>query len=484
MSDIKLFENPFYTANKTKWRKHQDFFDGDDEILRRPEYLIPHELEVADHADATRIRRIRESRSFYEGNLELIVSRYTSLFFKDEPIPDEATKELFGDDWGDVTGQGKSFASFFREDVLQALLLQGRPIILTNGAPVRGQSKGDELAQKLRPTFKVLPALECKDWCFESQGERAGKFKFILWEYKALEERQSATEEPKTNLYAREFSYRGGTYIVTTWRQDKEVVGGQEQINWVPVSKDEFPGYPDLPIKSIEGESWVKDSARLCQKLFNLQSTRDNIHLYQAHQRTYITGVTNEDQKKALAEYTIGFLPENGGVITVEPVNTASIDLNIERTQQAIFKSAFNQTKSGSSDSKMIEAADSQQEGKEQLVTLIVSEIESLENLANAAIKDYAWFKNSDPNFQGKVTFNRDVKIEDIDREIRIYSALRDDISRVPTWRKEVLKKFATKQDLGQIDKILDEIEASTGAEDRTDVRQTLLGAIGGRAEP
>lgn len=479
---IKLFEHPAYAKLKDKYQTWKDLYDGDHDVLRWSRYLWTHELEGLGTEDSNRIRSIRELRTRYCNLIEPVISRYTSLFFKDEPIISPEVDELFGDGIHDVTGTGKSLQTFLKEDVLSALLLYGRPIIFTDAYNSTAPNRDIEEKTGLSPTFEVLQPFSVKDWQIETQDPaRKGKFRFLRCEYYLVEPRESARQEPTLTLYSKEMAFRNGTYSIDIYKAENEQTGAT---NWKLVSSQEFTGYPDLPVKSIEGEqSWIKDVAEQALKLYNLESARDNIQLYQAYQRIFISGVTNADQKKALAEFIISFLPENSAVHTIEPANTQSLDQNIERTVNNLFRIAFNQNRTVSGDSGSVESAETQQESKEQLTSLIISSIESLETLINAAIKDYAWFKNGDADFEGKIHLSKDLKVDDVTKQIEIYSALRDEINKVPLWRSETLKKFVEEQNLPEKEEILEALDNLPPPQNSNslDIRTNLLSQINGR---
>jgi len=470
VAQVEFFEHPEYSENQDNWETYHDLYEGDPEDLKSAKYLWPHELETIQSADSQRIRAIREMRSTYTNLLEPIVSRYTSLFFKDPPVISPEVAKMFGDEINDVTGTGKSLVSFIQDDVTKAMLLYGKPIVLTDAPSIEVSSLAEQKALGLRPIFRLLPALDVKDW--EVDGKNG--FKFLRYEYCEVEPRESASKEPTESIYSKVFSFSNGVYTVETYKAESEE--GEDGQKWKLVDSYTKSGFPNLPIRSIEnGESWVKDVAEQCRKLYNLESTRDSIQYFQAHQRIFFKGVVSEEQKKAIAEYTAGFLPADAGIEVLQPVDTTSIDNNIEKTVQNIFRIAFNQNRV-SADSAQVESAATQRETKEQVAALIESEIESIENLANQFIKDYAFFKGI-KNFEGKIQLSRNIQDIDIDKEILILNALRDDIRAVPSWYREVLKKLAAFQGLDNFDAIAADIDKTSIATNKAtvDTRSAIL---------
>lgn len=480
--EIALHEHNYYSEMAPFWTTYRDLYDGNHATLTNSKYLWYHELEKGDKETATLLRGIRAQRTRYLNRIEPIISRYTSLFFQNDPMPDQPTLDMFGDSISDVTGTGKSLISFLKEDVLRSHLLYGRPVVRTDNYAVEVRSLAEQRALKISPTFEVINPLDLKDWQIDTSPQRRGKFLWVRCEYWEMEARASATDKPEQRLYSKVFTWQGAGYTVDTYvaKSNKDIPNissaQSDQVQKSSVVNDnrgqgsrweleETSGLinaPDLPIRSIEnGESWVKDIAPQALKLFNLESTRDSIHYSQGHQRIWISGVTNKEQMVALSEYTIGFLPDGSQVQSLEPINTASIDANISETTNNILRIAFNQQATTTIDSKAVQSGATQQEGKEPLVALIKAEIESLENLANSMIKDYAFFKEGITDFQGKIKFSRDIKIDDIQAQLNIFNALRSDINSCKTWRSESLKKFARQQGLAQQDIIDSEIEAS-----------------------
>ena len=451
----ELYEHPLYKGLAVKWQVYHDLYEGDHNVLTGQAYLWPHELETGLTEDALRIRRIREVRSQYLNLVEPVISRYVSLFFRDEPTYDESVKTLFGDAFYDVNGEGQSLTTFIKEEVLEALLLYGRPIVLTDSFSNEFTTLAEQQAAKARPYWELLDALSVRDW----QRNELGGYKFVRHEYDLVPPRASALIEPSLAQYSKIYNLETGGYTVTTYSQE-DSKGQANKARWNQVSQETVAGWDELPIVGLEEESWIKDVAPLALKVFNLDSVLDNIHLFQAHQRIFLIGNLNDAQKKAVAEFTVGFLPEGSLVHTVEPVVTTSLEARRERAVMDLFKVAFNQNRSVAADSKQVEGADSQQEGKEQVIALVKSQTESLENLMNKAIQHWAQFSGV-KNFDGKVHINAVETIEDLNQQIAIANAFRDDIANYPTWKKATLKKMAEAQNLAEIDDILKEIDAT-----------------------
>lgn len=494
-----FYHNPLYLERAPFYRLYRDLYEGIHATLVDPEYLWVHDLEAKNHQASKDLRRRREQRTRYRNLIEPIVSRYISIFFKKEPQPDDKVKKLFGDGINDVTGTGKSLVTFLKEDVTGAALVSGRPIILTDTYDESFPNLKAQRDAKARPYFEIIPALDLKDW----ELGKDGKFKWLRYEYSMIESRSGADKAPQEGVYSKVFTQGKGVFTVEVYRGKKKDSAGAAQsaadlqqktalrsqqdfcsdYEWELKNSKTLPG--EIPVRTIEGsESWIKDTAQQALKLYNLESSRDSILYFQAYQRIFFIGVTQEEQKKALSEYTVGFLPDGASVDTIEPVSTASLDENIARTTESIYQIAFNQNRQVAADSKAVEGASTQSENKEQLITLIVSEIEALENLTNQAVRDYAAALGQQ-NFDGKVTFNRDINIDDVSEQISLFMQLRGDISKYPLWYKESLKKFPQYQKLGDVTadvvKEIDTTAKKIRAEAQQQEKDALDAAINGK---
>lgn len=500
-NEIEFFEHPEYSEHKSDWTLYEILYEGDQDCLKSSQYLWPHELEATDIATptgapdrptldlkpGTRIRLIREQRSTYTNEIEPVISRWQSVFFKKDPDTSEV-EELFGENVNDVTGEGESLNTFIKQSVLANRLIYGRPIIFTDAGMEQAVSLQDQRVKGLRPFFRIINPLEMKDWQMILAGTRKGQFEAARFEYEVIEPRTSMRQQPRTTIYSKELLFqqtddKTGTYFYNKYRLDTDAQTKKE--SWVLVSSTPLSDFPNLPLRSIENEkSWIKDVAPLALKLFNLESGLDNIHLYQSYQRLFISGSLSEEQKKAMAEYIIGFLPDNAVVTSIEPVSTQSLENRIEAVKSAIRKVAFNQWRQVDSSSKAVEGADTQREVKEAITSLVLSELETLETLVNNAIKDYAFFATGKADYTGKVKFSKEIDVDAIVEEITNYNMIKDDLSKLPTWRKAILKKIARCQNLPEADEIIAEIDSANFQETNPSlgpsIRDTLLNVTNG----
>lgn len=469
---IKFYEHPEYKEYSADWKLYRDLYEGDRSALRQGTILWYHDFERNNqNVDAQRLRASREERTRYVNRMETIVSRYVSLVFKESPAKDQGVIDLFDDNIHAVTAEGESLDNFLKNCVATNYFLFGKVGVRTDSFAVEVANREQEQAAGQRPFWEEIEPLDLKDWQYLPNGKG---LQFVRYEYVQVEARQSATEKPQEVLYTELLQLTGLSQVeAMKYKQVKAADGAAE---WVLVSSTILTGLTAIPFKILgEGESWVKDSAQIILALYNKESSRDNILYYQAYQRLFIIGVNDEQHKRQLSEYSIGFLPDGASVQAIEPGSITSLSEAIAQDKDELLKVAFNNTRNIAAESKVAEAADTQQAGKEGLVSLILAHIETIETFANQIIADYAAYKGI-KDFQGRVTFSRDIKVEDIDKEIQTYAALRDDINQVPLWKKAFLKKVAASQNLGQIEEINQAIDAVS-----TTAPSVLGGGVGQR---
>lgn len=446
---IKLYEHPDYEELSKHWEVYRVLYEADRRELVKSEYLWPHELEaIQGNEDSVKIRNIRVRRSQYTNWLEPILSRYTSLFFKEPPDVSEV-EELFGDYIKDVDGRGNSLEQFIKAHVTKAYLLYGRPIILTDGFNLPAKTAAEEKALGKRPFWELLDALSVKDWQIEELDPALrGKFAALRWEYDLINPRVDLKQEPETVTRSKEFVLEGGLYKVYIYEKEKEQKVSRDKKtkeagDWRFIDVIEIPEFEELPIASVEGgRSWFKDVAPKALQYFNEESCLDNILLYQAHERLWFAGPIKEEHRKAMAEYTVGILPQDTQLLQATAVDPVAHERRLSVILNQMQRIAFNQSRTTPDDSRQVEAADTQREVKDDFVNLIVSSIEEIEDLVNRAVEHWAIFEGRG-NYKGRVKLNKDVSIEDVKQQLNIFNALRQDIEAYPTWKREMLEKFA-----------------------------------------
>lgn len=446
MADVQFHEHPEYVAKKWEWKKYQDLYEGNhDVIVANESYFWRHPIE--NHPEQGKVvRAIRAQLSRYLNLTEPAVSVWSGIFFKEDPKIDEV-KDLFGDAINDVDGDGTDLLTFIKEEIFVPFVRDGRPIILTDAFEFNGKSKADEKQSGHRAFFEVLNVLSVKDWEVETTDPaRRGKLNFIRYEYQSIEPRVNATEKPVISTYSKELLRApSGVCTATTYKGTKQQ-GTQGDV-WTQVGEPAiFAGFTELPVQAfMKGESWIKGACEQQLALFNHNSFYSNLLHTQGYQRVVVFTDDRENAAIALSMFTAALLPVGGSVHTIEPANTAPYENAIDRTIDSFFKVVFNQTKSLSAASKEAPGAETLKEMKEDLVSLVKSSITELENLVNKMVRDYAMFIGQ-KDFTGKVTFSKDITTEDVTKMIEIYLAHQDDIKQILPWHQAYLNKVVDLQ--------------------------------------
>lgn len=473
MSQIKFSEHPEYTEYSPRWDLYQKLYEGKHEVISQDQRILwPHELE-SRLKDGAKLRRIRELRSRYMNLIEPVVSRYISFLFREEIRVPDSIKTLFGDDYEDVTGTGVSFQSFWRDHFGVSFILYNNPRVFVDSYGIKGETVLDSRRLNVRPYLELLHPLEVKDWQISSEQVRKGKYDFLRCEYEILKTRSSAEQEPKFAKYSKVLAVENGSYVIKLYEANKS----GNTTEWAKVDEIVVNELPEIPIVAIEDNcSFVKDAVEQQLMVYNLSSAESSILNAQAFQKIFVIGVTSEQAKLAFGEYAVNFLPSDASVEAIAPGDTNAISGAILATIDRLFKVSFNQIHSVAGDSKEAPGAESQREAKQDFIALLRSNIEQIENVINQTITLWAKFKGVD-NFSDKVELSKNITIDDVDRELQIFQAHKDDLKKIQLAYREILKKRVVDLNLPRQEEIFDEI-------DKTDFLQndqTLLGSTRSR---
>lgn len=457
MSQIKFSEHPDYEEEAPEWRKIHDLHEGKHSVLvSNPEYLWPHELERRTNG-GSEIRAIRELRTRYLNLLKSVVTRWVSFLFRNDiNVPDSVIK-MFAEEFEDVTGSGEGFQAFCKKQIGVNYVLFGRVIVLVDSFGIKAQTKEQAKALGVRPYVEVLNPLEVKDWQISDEPGRKGKFDFLRCEYEVIEPRTSPEEAPVVATYCKVLSSVSGKYTVKRYKAEKS----NNSTEWKLVDERKISELSEIPVSAIiNGESLVEDATEQQLMLLNLMSAESSILNAQAFQKIFVTGVRADDAKLAFGEYVVNFLPENATVNVVEAGGTDAVSAAINATIDRLFRVAFNQIHSISSDSKEAPGAESQREAKEDFKAFVISVITELQDVINQWIAFYAQFKGI-KNFTDKVELDTNISLDDIDTELAIFQAHKDDFKKIASAYREIVRKRVNDMNLPNMEEIDKEIEAA-----------------------
>jgi len=413
---LKYFNHPEYNTLASQWIVIRDLYEGYHERLIDPSYLWPHVIELTK--DGQKLRSIRELRTRYTNLIEPVISAYIAIAFQHEPDISEVESLL---DVNDIDGRGTSLVDFIKDCIARDYFLYGKVYLLTDSF----QEQPD------RAFWECIHPLAVKDWTLPAVGTG---YKALRYEYQQEDVRETLSVEGKLSEYSKEYQIQDNLVNVIIAKRNSQ--GEWTVTNTVTLKLDRIP-----IASTFNGESWVKDATQEALRHYNLQSSRDNILNHQGYQRSYVAGDIDEAGAKMIGEYTIGILPENANLFTVDAVNTASIEQALAASESNVYRIAFNLQRVMPGDSKTAESDSTLRERKQELLKLIKSSISALESVINNGVQHYARFMQKN-NFDGKVHLSKDVQIDDIMELIAQFPIAKPYIDKSPTWNRAIAKKI------------------------------------------
>lgn len=459
---IKFFEHPEYSNSLEDFIKYRDLYEGKHDILAQSEYLWPHEFELTETGN--KLRKVRESRTQYTNLIRPFIDRYNAMVFREDLIFTEAEKELGKNIVEDVDGNKTDYFSFLRNCVATNYFLYGRVILIADAFDIPGDLSVEEAEQLgKRPFLDCINPLDVKDWEIDLMpGPNYGKLVKVRYEYQMIEPRASLMSEPQVSIYCKvmELVPESNGFEWSTYKLRGERRGKNE--SWEAVSVGNFvPEFQQLPVVYYFGDSWIREVCGLALSLFNTESALDSQLLYQAFQRLIFRGNFDKEKKMPIHEGTALLVPGEGEIKVLEPTNPVALERRIDRIVNNMYKVAFNQTRHMPSDSKMVEAAESQRESKDDFLALVRQASKDLQDITNEGLR--LLFDFSGKEFDEElhaVKYDLTVTRQDIEQEKEIMLAFMNEIKKFPSWHKAVLKKLANKMSLENIEEIELQIDA------------------------
>lgn len=471
---IKLYINPEYKTLRPFFQMYHDLYEGDQAVLKQSKYLWLHELEKKPQGRV--IREVREQRSQYVNHIETLISQWTSLIFRSDPLIPNSVAELMGDSLEDIDGAGTSFISFIRNHLVRNSLQFGRPVLYVGAYGTRPENLKQEMSRSdFRPYWEAIHPLSFVDYQVEkADPSRLNHLNFARTEFIEAVPRTSAQDEPFIATVSKEYIQTPEGLLIRRYKiagqkeQDKFKAIFQKSQNqylddkaWELESEALLTDWDEIPIVAeLNGESWLKDIAPHALKYYNTESVMDNIILFQAHQRIFFaTNEMNNENIKMAAEYTNSIVPADTNIITVDPVSTDGIQRRLDNILNTIYRLGLNQVRMMSADSRAVQSDVTIREERASVLALVKSEMETIENIVNHGVRLYAKYLGREGTELEKVTFSTDIGQEDIDGFIKLYTAIRDDMRSLPKTKKASIKKLVQMLDLPDQDDLLEELE-------------------------
>lgn len=479
---VTLFEHPDYSELAKHWTVYRDLYEGKHDILIAPQYLWYHQQELISDPDgySAQIRRVRAERTRYLNIPEIIVSLWTSYFFKEEPMLDDATTELLAEDDAEdnIDGKGTSLFGFIKDGILKNYLIYGKPIVLVDAFPGEVRSEGERRNLGLRPYMELLNPIAVMDWSFEENDpKRLGLLNMLRHEYQIIRPRFQSTK-PETVRYSDTLSVEGGKYTVY-----RDMMGSDENQSLVKSSDGTVweredvieTGLTEIPVSMIEAESWIKDVCQETLRVYNLRSSKDNIEYYQAYQKIFVTGVTTQEQQKALSENIVALLPAGATWGSIEPVDTSSLERSIQQGIDNAFKVGLNLGRQLPADSRAGQSEGAQSEEKTNSYMLVESALDDIETLVNDCMEDYAAFKGRS-DWEGHIELSRDIGEKNFDEFIQLWQSFSDALRGSEIVKRAALQKVIERLKLPiESDDLQLAIEQAAGASEPKPAEGNLL---------
>ena len=459
MSETQFYEHPLYAERQFSWAGLKALYDGEHRVLTDPRFLWLHELECGeDKAAGEKLRRIRCFRSRYLNLMEPVVSRWQSfLFRKPANIPPRIENDVFGPrEFANVNGRRMGFRTFIRERIGRDYLIYGKPIVFVDTSDVEAITIADAKAKGLRPYMDTICPLDFKDWrnLENPPLDVEGQFDFARFEYAAMSQR-GPTDKPELVTYAKIPRLIDGRYVIEIYKSKKG--DATQASSWELVGRKPIAGWGEVPIATIESESFIKDAAEMQLLVFNFMSAESSIVNNQAFRNIFIIGLESEKHKVAVGEYVWQFLNQGATVESIEPVDATTISKAVDRAIDFTFKVAFNQVMALAAGSKESPSAETRRAMMDDFVAIVETSLTEIEDVVNQAVYFYAKFKGIKLGESDRITFDKKVTERDFDQFLATWNSLRDDFRKIAEVRKEVLKKGA--ESMGLSEESLDAIE-------------------------
>ena len=484
-----------------RWQRYCDMYHGEHDTMVNDVYLVPHAQEQIKDAEgqSARMRAGRQLRTQYMKVPEIIVSLWTSFFFRNPYVLSPEVVELFKLTDGtsaedNIDGYGKSLSRFL-QNFTEVYLTYGKATILVDSFGIEVKTKGQEALIGVRPYMEIVKPLAIPDWDIETKDPaRVGKFNFLRHEYDIVKPRLRSTDRVERVRVSNELCLENGVYTIVRYELPLDNNGipqtdpkdKSREATWTQTDEIVTGLIGELPIAMLDDVTWIDGVCAETFRFHNLRSSKDSVEYAQGFQKIFISGdgLTSVDAIKAISEHVISLLPAGATVQGLEPVNTDGLDRSITQALENAFKVGLNQLRQVAADSRETQAADSMQMEKDNTYALVESTLKDLENTFNQAIGHFARFKGV-KDFKGTIELNKEIKQEDINQFISTYSAFRDRLVKYTKLSKAIDKKVVATLNLSdeEVAEAVKEIDAAVidkPADDPNDpVNQVLSGNAG-----
>jgi hypothetical protein len=457
-NSTQLFQHPKYKYLKPDWIRYRDLYEGKHDILVTLEYLWAHAIELKGDDTAKRLRAAREQRTRYLNLPEILISLWTSYFFRKDMEIGPVSKAIlrpYGAE-ANIDGYDTSLKTFVRDRMLRSFLLYGKAIVLADAFGKTGKSAGEDAQIGFRPYLELLEPLDVVDWDIEaSDSKRIGRYNVLRHEFDLNLPRLRANQQPKTQRQSHELAIIDGRYTIIKYTADKDEQGNYRLYD----PKNAGSGYAwqldgepiqtkltEIPVVVMDSEPWLHDACEETLRYYNLRSNRDNINYFQGYEKGFVKGINTTDNEamKAITEYTWSFLPTDGDAFTLPSGDPTALSLACEESLNSVFKVGLNQLRFLPSDSKLTQAEGAQSEEKDNTYALVEATLEDIEVAVNESINNWAKFLGKN-DFKSDIELDRAIKPDSVDQFLSVYGVFQDKFSKVEVVERAAIEKAIKK---------------------------------------
>lgn len=482
---MKLYEHPEYEEIKEDYELWHELYEGDQKELKKSKYLWLHELETKPAGAG--IRKLREQRSSYTNWAEVLVSLWTSILMRKDPIIPDEVMTLLGDLIDDVDGEGTSLVSFIRDQIVAHTFIYGKPIVKVDALGEKPNTLAEEEEANYRPFMQIIDPKSFVDWKLEKKDvKNLNKLQFCRLEYCEYSERNDATDPIEEMTISKVYIMREGKLNIDKYKlkEDKKGTKKAGDPEWELIDSIVIPDWDEIPITFSESISWLRDVSPHILKYYNTESVIDNVVLMQGHQRIFVIGDVSQMEVISLSESGLNSLPLGSTIEVIEAGDTAGAERRLQSILGNIIRVGLNQLKM-QIEGQAVESADTLQQVKDNTIGLIQAELENVENVINKAIELWAKYKGQD-GFKSQIKFNiEDVK-DNIDQIVKLIMVFKDDVSRLPMVKEKLINWFINKMDFEDKDELYKEVAEMVQSEDQAvidSINAKLLGDVANGSE-
>lgn len=468
---VTFYHHPEYTRNAPLWKIYNDLYEGDQGLLRSPEYLPAYTVESMGGDRGKQAYAGRQSRTFYTNFCEPIISLWIAKWFSRPINWGRAEEILTEEEMEDIDGKGSSLEQFIKGHITRNYLLFGSFYAWVDVPNVPAELAIEEKAKGKRIYATLWNPLFVPDW----SNTEAGKLNAVHYQYAQVAPRASLQAEPKIAIYRRAlylnaagkyesqvFRLQGDSQQAPTFQLDpfaatatayttsslldiKSLMFPQGG-SWEPVGDPKTGELDFLPVVAGGmGSSFIRDVAPEILRYHQLQSSYENILHFQGYTRVAIAGEPLEGDSVGASENSAIWLKQGSEVFDIRAEDPSALERRLKDVMNNILRIGLNQFRQLDASSKESQSADTMREEKENFLDLVKESVEEIEDYANELLSYCSAFRGNQiaPEDIG-VEFDSNFDKQSVEEFLQLYQALGDVRRKSPTLAKYSDKKLVT----------------------------------------